>query len=378
MKRTHLLFSALLALLLAGPVAAQVTTVDGFFDGLPPGFNNVQGAVPLTGWVTVNTTDPNVQFSRVIIQVDGIDIGQANYGQPRTEVPNLPAGSRVGFGYILNSTRFLNEFHNVTVVAETLNNLTGERERFDVFPHRRYQFSNNATNLVPFGEIDFPNPAAELYGACDLTNPFRRYAIFEGWTLDLGVTDEDTGIGFVELLLDGTILANSRRDCAFNADAGLLSNCYGLPRLDIENQYPFAFNAPLAGFRFLVDVGFLVAATPISEGSHIMAIRVGDQSNQIQEVDTINVSFQCIENIDNEGSFGFIEQPRIGREYSGVIDIRGWALDFEGIDVGPGIDNVSGVQVYVDGVFYGSADYGLAGRPSVLERYPGYPNTRFP
>ncbi|MCP4249383.1 MAG: hypothetical protein GY778_20255, partial [bacterium] len=77
-----------------------------------------------------------------------------------------------------------------------------------------------------------------------------RYMVVRGWALDLGITDEDTGISWVEVETNGALVGNTRTGCVFDRRLGGLTNCYGLPRIDLESRFPFAFDAPSAGYRF--------------------------------------------------------------------------------------------------------------------------------
>ncbi len=364
MRRPALLMTACLftAISLAAvPAMAQANL--GFFEGPTDGSNTATGAVPLTGWALAD-----VGVRRVIILVDGENAGEALYGRPRGQItndfPGYPDSSAPGFSFILNSTDYLNGLHVVSAQVERLDGTF-----VDVAPHRTLQFQNATHNLRPFGRVDRPDRAATLFGTCDIDNPFRRPTIVEGWALDLGVEIGDTGIGYVELLLDGVPIARSTTDCVFNPSLGGFTNCYGTKRLDIENQYPFAFNAPNSGFRFAMDVGALIYSGQV-EGAHTLTIRAGDISNQVENIDELPVVFICGENIPNEPSFGLIESPKLNREYTGLMRVEGWALD---------IDGIRRVEIFVDGEFVRSAPLDpFLVRQSVSSTYPGYPDSDHP
>ena len=101
---------------------------------------------------------------------------------------------------------------------------------------RRFQFGNVTHALDPFGAVEFPKHQAELRGRCDLADPTRRWSIVSGYALDTGVQKQDTGVGYVELLLDGALFANSNRDCFRLTDFNLPVNCYGLRRHDLVRR----------------------------------------------------------------------------------------------------------------------------------------------
>lgn len=360
LRKTAILLAAMLVV---GAGASLAQTQVGFFEGPPGNATAVHGASTLTGWVLAD-----VGVRRVIIQVDGVDIGQAGYGQVRPGVtaqnPGFPDSAAPGFGYILNATDFSDGQHTISARAELM-----DGSFYEVPSPIVLQFANSTHNLRPFGAIDRPNRNANLVGVCDLSNPARRPVIFEGWALDLGVEIGEAGIGYVELMFDGVILANTRRDCRFDMANGGFTNCYGLRRLDIERQYPFALDAPNAGFRFAVDFGVLYNIGH-AEGHHDITIRAGDLSNQVENIDEFAVTFVCAENIGNEPAFGKIESPRFNRFYTGLVRVEGWVLDAQG---------VQRVDVYVDGDYVRSIGISpVLTRPSVTMNYPGFPDSAHP
>lgn len=356
----------LTAALLAVPVAAQ-ETIRGNFEGEVNGHDTGTGALTLSGWAVA---DSGVR--QVIIQVDGEDVGAALYGTRRPDVarvnPGFPDSQAAGFGFRLDSTRYVNGRH--TVSAKVISHSGNELR----LAGKVIRFNNNTTLLVPFGSINQPRRNAEVFGTCDPLDPRRRLTPVTGWVLDLGVEINDAGVGYVELMIDNQPFFNTRTGCRFIFDAGGFTNCYGLFRPDIERLYPFAKDAPTAGFRFVLDIGFLISNLNYVEGSHLLTIRAGDISNQIADVDEIPVVFRCIEGLPNEGSFGKIESPRRDVVYSGDLLIQGWALDAEGIDR---------VRILIDGDFVGLARYGVEDgifdtRPAVFSQYLGFPDAEAP
>lgn len=309
----------------------------------------------------------------VDILVDGKVVGRAEYGRSRPGVtqsfPGYPDSEAPGFAYQLNTTHFTNGQH--TVSARVRSN-TGESLNLNSVS---LEFLNLSHNLVPFGRIEFPNEDAQLFGTCDLSEP-RRLSVVSGYALDTGVQAADSGVRYVELLIDGSSpillgeqLHHSQVSCTFDAALGGYSNCYGLPREDVRQLYDlFADDdPPNVGFRFVLDVGLLINLG-YSPGHHDISIRAGDRANQASIVDQFSVFFACDEFLGNQGSFGQIQRPRGGLIYQGTTEIVGWALDWE---------EVHDVTVYIDGVFAGSAEYGFA-RPGVTYLYPGYPDSLLP
>jgi N-acetylmuramoyl-L-alanine amidase len=372
MKRNVLVSAIAVALLASMPGWAAAPF--GSFGGIVGGGNSGAGSMPLTGWAL----DDNGVLA-VDILVDGSVAGRASYGRARAGVaarfPGYPDSEAAGFAFQLDTTHYLNGRHNVAVRVKSR---AGE---VAVLPSQAITFTNVEHDLLPFGTIEFPKAQAELRGNCDVNSPNRRYAVISGYALDAGTRENDTGVAFVELLIDRAVAAdpwddisyNSDLSCTFSAAKGGQTDCYGIRRVDIERVFPSLKDSPHSGFRFVLDIGQLVTALPIpgyqplyNQGHHILTIRAGDHASQLKNIAEIPVTFTCDQNLPNEIAIGDIDLPRNGLLYNGVIQVTGWTLDWEG---------VSSVQVLVDGQPSGSAVYGLA-RPDVFELnyYPGYPN----
>ena len=333
-RKTGLLVFALAAML---ALPASAAPPFGSFGGLVSGGNGTAGVAPIHGWAL----DDDGIFA-VDILVDGRVVGRALYGRSRPGVtqlyPGFPDSDLPGFGYELDTTRFLNGLHTVSA---RVTSTTGEVVHL---PGRVLEFTNLSHNLVPFGKIDFPNANAELYGNCNLADPSRRYSVVQGYALDVGVEIGDQGVGYVELLLDGAVIRNSQLSCAFSQPKGGLSDCWGLPRLDVTRFYPGLSDAPHSGFRFVLDVGELIAAGGYVPGRHVITIRSGDIAGQVANIHEIPVT------------------------YAGLIEVTGWAIDAEG---------VSAVDIYVDGFFKGTAAYGFP-RPGITSLHPSFPDSAAP
>lgn len=349
--------AAALAAALATPAAAQPF---GAFGGQIGGGNAGAGVVPLFGWAL----DAN-GIEAVDIYVDGVIAGRAVYGRSRPGVtdqfPGFPDSDLPGWNFALNTTRYSNGLHMVTPQAISVN---GARTQLQ---SRTFEFLNTTHNLVPFGEVDRPLPNTELFGTCDPQAENRRLTVVSGYALDVGVEIGDTGVGYVELLIDGTIFANTRTDCFFEPALGGLTQCYGLRRLDIERAFPDVRDAPHSGFRFVMDIGALIEFGYV-EGFHVLSIRSGDVNGGASEFAEVPVTFLCDDRVGNEGSFGDVDLPPEGLLFDDVVTFTGWALDFEGVDR---------VEINVDGSLFGTAAYGLA-RPVQSAQFPGYPDTAFP
>jgi hypothetical protein len=332
----------------------------GILEGLGPDRNGGGGILGITGWAL---DDDGVE--RVELFVDGRVDSIADYGQHRPDVdlvyPGYPDDPQGGFGLLFDSTPYPNGLH--TLSARVTSNSGEQVFLNDVV----LQFTNTTSTLVPFGAITYPNPSAELFGNCDISDPFRRYSVIEGWALDQGVEIGDTGVKYVELLINGSIYANSHLDCFWDDNLGGFVNCYGLPSLDVEDLFPAIANSPHARFRFVLDVGALIDFG-YAFGFHELTIRVGDIAGQVANVAEIPVVFYCQDEIGNQGSFGYIDNPTNGDPSSGLVDVSGWTLDAEGVDL---------VKIWLDGDFVGFAAFGLL-RPDVTDLFPGYPDSLAP
>ncbi|MCP3963292.1 MAG: hypothetical protein GY719_36085 [bacterium] len=419
----------MLVLLGTAPVFGE--QVFGRFDGAGgdcdgPGTlcNAGSGVIGMIGWAIAETG-----IKRVLLLVDGVIVAQTTYGAPRPDValtfPGFPDSNNPGWTHNLNSTRWANGNHLISARAETFGGTV-----FDLDNAHDIGFTNDPFILPPFGEIERPGRNEDVFGTCQraacgngvcevglkencLTcpsdcnsqelgllsdfccgggggpNPIDcddarcslgaftcseedriRYTVVSGYSLDTGLTQEDEGVAWVELETNGAIVGNSRTSCVFDSSQGGLSNCYGLPRLDLEGRFPDVLDSPSAGFRFVLDVGGMIVNDLVTIGANTLTARSGDISNHFEDIDDVRLNFLCAEFV-SEPSFGRIESPLDGRVYSGLLTFQGWALDGEGVDE---------VEVYVngskiDGTLYGP---GLGTRPLVAAEYPGFQDTEAP
>ncbi|HEX5759990.1 MAG TPA: hypothetical protein VF121_12430 [Thermoanaerobaculia bacterium] len=351
------IFWTTVAALLLAALPAAAAAPFGSFGGKVGGGNGASGILLLHGWAL---DDGGVDS--VDIFVDGVIAGRALYGRSRPGVavqhPGFPDSLAAGFAFPLDTSHYLNGLH---VVRARVKSETGEL----VFLNSRtFQFHNLSHVLAPFGEIEFPSDNAELRGVCDLAEPFRRWAVVSGYALDAGVQADDHGVGYVELLIDGAEYANSKTDCFFDSAQGGASNCYGLRRLDIVGQHPTLKDSPNSGYRFVLDIGFLIAIG-FTPGHHTLTVRASDFNGQVANIASIPVTFTCDEFLGNEDAIGFVGFPLDGLQYSGIMQAQGWALDIEG---------VASVAIFVDGQSVGNAAFALP-RPQVSFFHPGYPNS---
>jgi N-acetylmuramoyl-L-alanine amidase len=377
MKRSIVLAAIVVAVVaLTSATPSNAGQPFGSFGGKVGGGNGLDGTAPLFGWALADNG-----VAAVDVLVDGIVDGRAIYGRSRPGVtqsyPGFPDAALPGWVYNLDTTHYLNGLHTVTARVRSKKGETADLKGI------RFQFGNSPSQLGPFGKIEFPNANAELFGECAntcpggngadliLDNP-RRYSVVSGWALDTGLNPNDSGIGYVELLIDRSLFSpsgySSKIGCFFAPETGGLTNCYGLRRQDISNIFPQLRDSVHGGFRFVLDVSQLINCGLYSPGHHTLTIRAGDQFGTVREIAEIPVTFSCADFDAGDPSIGSIDVPGAGLLYSGTVQVTGWALDYQGINV---------VTALVDGVAVGSSGVTLP-RPGISALYPGYPNSATP
>ena len=207
--------------------------------------------------------------------------------------------------------------------------------------------------------------------------------VVNGWTLDVGARLDAGQVSYVELLLDGQIVANTRTNCVQLGQA--LTNCYGLNRPDVARNYSGYVNADNAGFNFSFyllrnggdPTGVIAIYLPTSNsdvlnlvgftnaGKHTIAIRAGDEEETVSQFGAMSVDILCDQLDGDQPAYGYIDTPSDYEYISGSdFQVFGWAYDLQG---------VSSVQVDVDGQVVGNATYGLF-RPDVPVSDPRVPS----
>ncbi len=356
----------------------------------PTGLTGANGSFPVAGWAI-----DDVDIDHIDFLVDGqIVAGAVGRGEPSTAIygttrpdvqaafPDVPNSLYTGFSANIDTTKLLNGIHILSVRAT--DNEGASRE----IGTRTVQTINVGQNLGPFGRIDFPLDKASLF--CTTINegipsPCSSSAcggvlqnVVSGWALDVGSRLDTGQVSYVELLLDGQIVANSRSDCVQLGQA--LTNCYGVSRPDVERSYPGYVNADNAGFQFSFALirsagdasGDIFILLPTSEpgtlivrgittpGKHTLAVRAGDEEETVTQYGAMSVDILCDETLGDQPAFGYIDTPSNYQFIDGVFDVFGWADDFQG---------VKSVIVNVDGHDVGTATYGLS-RPDVRATDP--------
>ncbi len=328
------------------------------------GVYNASGSFPVSGWAS--DTD-GVQ--RVDVLIDDQVYQSAMYGDPRPDVgntfPDFPDALFSGFVANVDTTRIVDGVHLLVVRA------TDRKGMSKMIGRRQIQVFNSEANLTPFGYLDEPKRDAVLYGTkCGALppiisppiNPQSHITPIRGWALDLATRVDVGRVMYVELLIDG-VRWISTDDCAFSNLFGAYTNCYGLPRYDVQRYFPTYPDAPRSGFMFTLDVGALFALG-VAPGNHILKVRVGDNQQTFAELpghDGIPVFFTCADSSFDFPSLGFIDFPTTYDFVKGNTTFQGWATD----------DNVgvTAVEMFIDGNFVGTAAYGYP-RPDVQQANP--------
>lgn len=354
-----------------------------------PGEGAIEGAngsFPVAGWALDDEDVDHIDFL-----VDGqIVAGAVGRGMPSTAVygtsrpdiraafPNVPNSLFSGFIANIDTTRFHNGMHVFSVRVTDIRGLSR------VIGSRNVQIINNGSNLPPFGRIDFPLDKASLLCFGEFVAPPPQDDVcpspcpgpgppppsvptlipnyLNGWALDVGARLDRGQVSYVELLLDGVIVANTRRDCVQIGQS--LQNCYGLNRPDVARSFPGYVNADNAGFNFVFSFvkiagsGLLGIVVPAPQGfvtrgftvpgKHTLAVRVGDEESTVTEIGAMSVDILCDQTTANDRpAFGYIDQPGPYGFINGIFRVAGWAFDYDGIRVTGGIED--GIEIDVDG-----------------------------
>lgn len=361
------------------------------------GVEGANGSFPVAGWAL-----DDVEVNHIDILVDGQIVAGWVRGEPSTAVygttrpdvqaafPDVPSSLSSGYSANIDTTVLINGIHILSVWAT--DNQGASRE----LGTRTVQVINNGANLAPFGRIDFPLDKASLFCATipdpnagfpspctpELCGPDLLANVVNGWALDVGARLDAGQVSYVELLLDGQIIANTRTDCVQLGQA--LTNCYGVNRPDVAQLYSGYVNADNAGFNFTflllrsagLSSGLIAIYLPTSDpdfqrlvgftfpGKHTIAIRAGDEEETVSQFGAMSVDILCDQLNGDQPAFGNIEAPSNYQYINGsAFEILGWAYDLQRVD---------SVEVDVDGQVVGNATYGLL-RPDVPVHDPRVP-----
>jgi hypothetical protein len=327
----------------------------------------MSGVFPVTGWALDEGSIEDIE-----VMIDGLVVGHAVTGIHRPDVahrfPSHPGADYAGFVRMLNTSEIINGIHVISV------RVRDDEGASRVIGRRYVQVSNVGYNLPPFGGIDWPianhimvtwvcagEPGVSLPEYDDPEN----VELILGWALDVGASTDRGGVKWVELLIDGTLMANTLVDDFFYQWFDMEVNYYGYERLDILRMFPDVPNAKHSGFAFALDVGDLIVNHHYHEGLHYLKIRAGDIENHIADIAQIPVIFHCVDSGEwDDPSWGDIHTPTNMERISGVYDVTGWVADEQ---------RLWEVEIWVDGEFIGYATHGIS-TPYVEEQFPWLPH----
>jgi hypothetical protein len=321
----------------------------------------VWGVYPITGWAiddqairSTTAADGHIRADIEVLLDDRV-VGQVIYPLPRPDVsnmyPDVAGAFNSGWLMNLNTANYTNGPHTIAVRAwDTLG-------KSRVFATRNITIDNNYATLAPFGKIDWPMNNGHFFSIkCSEPPPISPIPPVDptdhmdwvsGWVVDQNDNARFKGVKYVEMLLDGVMLAATSRDCFFEGTLFLQNvNCYGFERPDILYQYPqFGEDSKYAGFFFIVNAKNLMDAG-IHRGLHYLAIRVGtqDPNRPAVIIDEIPIILDCNDNRDAP-SFGELEIPVNMQDMKGIELVKGWDID---------LNSLNALNFYVDGILDGS------------------------
>ena len=369
----------------------------------PGVIEGANSAFPVVGWVL---DDHGVDH--VDVYVDGQIVVGALCCSPRPDIqtafPTVPLSLYSGWSAYIDSTSLLNGTHTISARA------TDNAGNSTVLGVRTVQVDNASLNLHPFGAIEFPLDESTIPAICGTdqtisgcqTSPCPEDTVFTlnrsilnpvtGWVLDTGARLDLGQTAYVQLLIDGVIIADTRRDCVLLA--GVPVNCYGVNRPDVEKIFPGFVNSDNAGYvfdfavlddgtgRLLIDVpsssgtGSLVEVrnvTSIVPGKHDITVRAGDVAETVSAIGiplSVNFTTGCPPTTAvTRPSIGNIESPTNYEFISGIGDcsssdpeehvacVTGWAFDADGFSCLS--SSVSRIEVDVDGECAGAPGHAV-------------------
>jgi hypothetical protein len=343
---------------------------------------SANGPLPVLGWALDDSDVDHIDFlvDNIIVAtaVGRGGVGNATFGATRPDIyaafPDFPGPAPKslysGFLAEIDSTRFVDGMHTVSVRVYDDQGASQEIGSVEV------QVMNNGGLLAPFGQIDYPLDESTIIcgpvisvtpptGGCPSPCfpgtgggvPVSSFPnLVRGWALDTGVRLDRGQVSYVELMLDGSILANTRIDCTI-AGTTAVANCYGLSRPDIASLYQGYVNSANSGFQFNFAVsrdalsGLFGIFIPTPQGTilagytlpgkHTLSVRVGDEEETVTEWGAMSVYVTCDGSNPDRASFGTVDSPTEEQFINGAFQVFGWASDLDG--------GVKSVDLAVDG-----------------------------
>jgi hypothetical protein len=349
----------------------------------PKDGDSMTGPFPVYGWAL----DGDGAVDKVEVMVDGQIYGSGVLGDDRVDVCNAfdqtPGCGGAGWIMYLDSNRLEPGQHQLKA------RLTDNEGMMRIIGPIDFQTFNVGTNNVPFGRIDYPNDNAVWQSVQCADNfvcpvsPCTEFEILEdvyfisGWALDTAHYSDDGGVrygqvSYVEMYVDGALIWNTDLDCMVLGTEfpqvpppldDTYVNCYGYYRPDVNMMYPGFETSEKAGWMFVIDVYSQLLEVGYRPGVHTIKIRVGDEDEGAAIIDELEFELTCPVHVLDYATMGYIDFPTDYEYVNGTVRTFGWVVDR---------DLVSRIDVYVDGVNMGRANYGFE-RKDVIPAFPNYP-----
>lgn len=275
------------------------------------------GTVVFSGWAASETSS----IASLSISVDGVELGQAQYGTSRNDVCSIFAAlgcPDIGWTFTLDTTLLSSGNHTLTL---TSTDGTGQHAALGA-EFTVSNWSSLASDPIKIA-IDSPGPGATFSGG----------AFFGGWAID--TLD---AIAQVSMTIDGMPIQNVS---------------YGGSRPDVCEARANAPGCPNVGWNAWVDT------TYFADGVHTLALTATTAAGQSS---TATASFTIANQTASNPILLSIGSPNSNENtFTGQAAVGGWALDNTAA--------ITRVTVSVDAVLWGDAAYG-GNRPDVCVVYP--------
>lgn len=285
----------------------------------------MQGTIYLAGWAV----NPNTTVSTVALSIDGAPIGNATYGSSRPDVcgvfPSSQGCPNVGWYLLFDTNTLGNGTHTLQALATAANGqIAAVSTTFSVA---------NWTTSSPI-QIGIGSPNLQ-------NSPYTGTSVIFG---GFAVADYAT-ISAVSIAIDGVSYGNAS---------------YGNPRPDVCGGSQVFPGCPNVGWGLIVDT------TLLADGPHTIAVTATDPFGRSY---TKSSKFTVANLTAANPMHMAIDIPgKNSGPFSGTTWFGGWAVAKNA--------SITSVQMFVDGVSYGFAQYGV-NRPDVCAVYPqsgGCPN----
>jgi hypothetical protein len=273
-----------------------------------------------SGWA-VDDVSP---IRRIDILIDGKVIGSTTTSQSRPDVcaayPNRSNCPYVGWKFNPN-TRFLtNGVHTLTAIASSdINSEATTSTTFNV----QNADGTSATHI----NVDAPSSSSSALSG---------NTTFAGWAFNQNMT-----LSSLSIAVD-------------NIQISTLGRYQFFPRLDVCAKYPDAFACPNVGWSVPFDT------TSLANGVHVLKV-TATSPVRFDQPATVFKMFTVSNAADSSPIKSHIDIPAANATVSGVTSFGGWAVH--------NTNPIASVVIYIDGVPYGPAYYGVS-RGDVCAAFP--------